>query len=129
MSIKIFGFVICVLLALTVLKSFNGGISKTAAVVACLMLATFAVSLLQPAVDFINTLSSRVGFDNKYLEIIMKCTALCFLGSFTTNLCRDSGESTLAFTTEFACRCSIVVLTVPIYIDVLGWIIKLWENI
>lgn len=129
MIFKAFAFIICVLLVLMVVKPFNANVSKAIIIIAGAMLTIVGINHLTPVFSFVSSLSQKIGFDNSYLEIIIKCTAICFLGSFASQLCKDSGEGTLAHSAEFICRCTVISLTLPIYIDVFNWIIKLWENI
>ena len=93
------------------------------------IIAITSVNYIVPAIELIKKLSESSGFNNKYLEILLKCTAVCFLGNFTSNLCRDNGENTLVFSTEFVCKCTVIILSLPIYTDVIDWMTKLWQNI
>ena len=125
---KFFAFVISSLVLIIILKQFNPSISRFLVITVSVILALSSIEFMQPAIDFVKTLSQNATFNNKYLEIILKCTAICFLGNFTSNLCKDNGENTLSFSTEFICRCSIIILSLPIYSDLLNWMLKLWEN-
>lgn len=129
MIIKVFIFIICASILVLILKSVGGNIYKPVSILACTMVAVTAVGYLHPTVNFITEIAEKTSFKNNYLEIIFKCTAVCFLGNFATNICRDSGDSSLAYSAEFICRCIIISMTLPIYIDVFNWILKLWENI
>ncbi len=128
MNIKIFLFIIVSLLLVVFLKQVNPSISKFLAFSICIILALSSIEFLAPAIDFVKTLSQKASFNNNYLKIILKCTAICFLGNFISNLCKDNGENTLSFSTEFICRCCVVVMSLPIYSDLLNWMLRLWEN-
>ena len=128
MNVRIFLYVIVSLILIVFLKPENPTFSKLLTVMVSAIVAVTSINHLIPVMDFIKKLSDNSGFDNKYLEIILKCTAICFLGSFTSNLCKDNGENALVFSTEFICRSTIIVLSLPIYIDVVNWMTKLWQN-
>ena len=128
MNIKIFAFIIVSLILVIFLKPVNPSISKLLVFSVCIILALSSIETLAYAINFIKALSQKANFNNIYLRIIIKCTAICFLGNFVSNLCKDNGENTLSFSTEFICRCCVVVMSLPIYSDLLNWMLRLWEN-
>ena len=89
----------------------------------------FVCTQLGSVIDFINTLASKAGIDEQYIGIILKCIGVCFLGDFAAGICRDCGENTLANNSEIVCKCSIIVIALPMYIDIFNLILKLWENV
>ena len=129
MSVKIFLYIITSLILIGILKPVNSNISRILTLVISVIIAITSVNYIVPAIELIKKLSESSGFNNKYLEILLKCTAVCFLGNFTSNLCRDNGENTLVFSTEFVCKCTVIILSLPIYTDVFDWMTKLWQNI
>lgn len=129
MSVKIFLYIITSLILIGILKPVNSNISRILTLVISVIIAITSVNYIVPAIELIKKLSESSGFNNKYLEILLKCTAVCFLGNFTSNLCRDNGENTLVFSTEFVCKCTVIILSLPIYTDVIDWMTKLWQNI
>ena len=129
MNLKIFLYIISSLILIGILKPVNANISRILTLVISVIIAITSVNYIVPAIELIKKLSESSGFNNKYLEILLKCTAVCFLGNFTSNLCRDNGENTLVFSTEFVCKCTVIILSLPIYTDVIDWMTKLWQNI
>ena len=126
--IKIISFIIASLFLSIVLKNSKSNLSVLVTVVAAVLLITLSINTLLPTIEFISSLSQKINFDNGYLKIILKCIAICYLGNFCSNLCKDSGESTLAYSSEIVCKCMVVSLSLPIYMDVFKWILKLWES-
>ena len=98
MNVRIILYVIVSLILIVFLKPENPTFSKLLTVMVSAIVAVASINHLIPVMDFIKKLSDNSGFDNKYLEIILKCTAICFLGSFTSNLCKDNGEPFAACT-------------------------------
>ena len=128
MNIKFFAFIFISLVLVVILKQFNPSISKLLVFSVGIVLAITSINLLSPVLEFVISLSKKSSFNNRYLDIILKCTAICFLGNFTANLCKDNGENTLSFSTEFICRCSVILLSLPIYSDLLNWMLRLWGD-
>ena len=127
--IKIVSLIICALFACILLKSGKSTLTPFISIFVIVTVCSYSVVSLVPTIEFVKMLASQVNLNNNYLKIILKCVAICFLCNICTNICRDSGESTLAYSAEIACRFTVLSITLPIYIDIFNWIIKLWENI
>lgn len=125
---KILISVMCVLLITVILKNFKSSMSVPVVIAASVSLLLFSTTMLTAITDFIQTLTDKAGIDDTYIVIIFKCIGICLLGDFISGLCRDNGESALALNTEFVCKCSILVISLPVYADVFNMILKLWEN-
>ena len=127
--IKIMLLIVCALMLVTVLKSVKSGVSVFLLIFITAAVFTFVCTQLGGVIDFINTLASKAGIDEQYIGIILKCIGICFLGDFAAGICRDCGENTLANNSEIVCKCSIIVIALPMYIDIFNLILKLWENV
>ena len=127
--IKIMLLIICSLMLVTILKSVKSGMSVFLLIFVTAAVFIFVCTQLGGVIDFINTLASKAGIDKQYIGIILKCIGVCFLGDFAAGICRDCGENTLANNSEIVCKCSIIVIALPMYIDIFNLILKLWENV
>lgn len=127
--IKIMLLIICSLMLVTILKSVKSGMSVFLLIFVTTAVFIFVCTQLGGVIDFINTLASKAGIDEQYIGIILKCIGICFLGDFAAGICRDCGENTLANNSEIVCKCSIIVIALPMYIDIFNLILKLWENV
>ena len=127
--IKIMLLIICSLMLVTILKSVKSGVSVFLLIFVTAAVFVFVCTQLGSVIDFINTLASKAGIDEQYIGIILKCIGVCFLGDFAAGICRDCGENTLANNSEIVCKCSIIVIALPMYMDIFNLILKLWENV
>ena len=128
-TIKIILLILCALILVTVLKSADSKISSLLLIFITVVVFAFICTQLQSVIEFINTLASKADIDGQYIGIILKCIGICFLGDFAAGLCRDCGEQTLANNSEIVCKCSILVVALPMYIDIFNLILKLWESV
>ncbi len=126
--VKFILIIIMSLLVSILLKSYKNGISALFVIAITVSLLICALSMIKPIIDFITTLTDKTGINDSYIKVILKCIGICILGDFTAGLCRDNGESSLALNAEFICKCSLLVISIPIYADVFNMIVKLWEN-
>lgn len=128
-TIKIILLIICALLLVTVLKSVKSNLSGLLLIFVSASVFIFVCTQLGSIVSFMRTLAQKAGIDEQYIGIILKCIGVCFLGDFAAGLCRDCGENTLANNSEIVCKCSIMVIALPMYIDIFNLILKLWESV
>lgn len=124
---KVLITVIITLIAGLLLKSYKSNISILLSIAVSVGLLVYTSTLIETIISFLNTLAGKVKIDNGYIVTILKCVGICLLGEFTSSLCKDCGETTLALNTEFMCKCTILLLSIPVYGDVFNMILKLMQ--
>ena len=97
------------------------------------MLVTAAVTLLLMAM-VLEQLSSVLeqlrgtmeltGLTGDYAAILFKAVGICLLTQLAGDVCRDSGESSIASKIELAGRAAILLTAIPLIQEVLAWA---WE--
>ena len=127
--IKAVLFIFCALFVCVILKNVKSSLPLFVSAFSSFAVCIFSLTIISPAVEFVDLLAQSVELNNDYLKIIFKCVAICFLCNICTNICKDTGENTLAYGAEVVCRFTIISVTLPIYMDVFNWIVKLWESI
>ncbi len=85
---------------------------KTAAAAAIL---TAVTAWLIPVVDRVEQLYESSGGEPYYLEILYKCLGICFLTQLAADICRDSGEGTLAVQAETAGKTALLAVSLPLF--------------
>jgi stage III sporulation protein AD len=60
-----------------------------------------------------------------YLQVLFKGVGLCLLTQLTADTCRDAGEHALAVKTEFAGKCFLLLLALPLFEQLLALITAL----
>ncbi len=73
-----------------------------------------------PVSDEINRLIGMSGLDSSYAEVLIKTIGICILGKFTTDLCNDNGYTSLGSKIEFASRLSVLIISLPLYGNVIN---------
>lgn len=128
MIIKVFAFIICTLLLSVILKSVKSDFSMITSLLGSIIVLSLAIITLSPTITFILSLSERVSFNDQYMEIIFKSVVISLLGGLTSEMCKENGQNVLAQSTDIICKCTLLSLTLPIYIDVFNLILKLWKK-
>ncbi|SHJ49147.1 stage III sporulation protein AD [Paramaledivibacter caminithermalis] len=96
-------------------------ISIAAGVVIFLLMISKLASIL----EVIHELTNKLDIEVIYLKSIFKIIGIAYITEFGAQVCRDTGESSIASKIEFAGKIIIMTLALPILLSVLNLIIKL----
>ncbi|MBP3706722.1 MAG: stage III sporulation protein AD, partial [Clostridia bacterium] len=72
-----------------------------------------------PSITAIGNIFKKSGVTSGYFLTALKALGIAYISSFAADTCRDSGQTALAAKAEFAGKCAIFILTVPIILNVL----------
>ena len=84
--------------------------------------ATITITLLYKIYPTVNTLTNifkKSGVTVGYFLTALKALGISYITSFAADSCRDAGQGALAAKAEFAGKCAIFVLTVPLIMNIL----------
>lgn len=95
------------------------GFSVLLLIAGAVSVLVFGLTRVQSVMDFLQTLESKTGLSSGYLAIVYKVIGICILGEFSVSVCADNHHQTLGKALEFACKCSVLALALPIFQDVL----------
>lgn len=90
--------------------------------------ATILFLLLGPmsaVVDTITTLSSKMGIDIAYIQLVIKVIGVAYLVQFAAETARDAGESSIASSIELAGKVCIFTMAAPVMMSLLDVVVKL----
>ena len=123
-------FAICIaavaatILAVT-LKRYNPEISMLLAIGAGVGIFVLVLSQIPQALSQISTLLSRAGMPLAYGQVLFKALGICFLCQFSSDACKDAGQSALACKVELAGKLMIVLLALPMLEDIVNTAVTL----
>ena len=89
-----------------------GVMIKTAAA-AAIMAAV--ISGLVPVLERVEAMYSETGGNSEYLTVLLKSLGICFLTQLAADICRDSGEGTLASQAETAGKTALLIIALPLF--------------
>ncbi len=119
--------VIAGLLLYLLLKGFNERFAIFASVAGAIMIIFYVSTKLTSVFTFVQHLAEQAGVQNDYFKVVLKGLAVCYLGEFTASACKDCGQSGWCDKVELACRCTLLVLSIPLFEDFLQVIVGLLE--
>lgn len=107
------------------LKRYNPEISMLLAIGAGVGIFVLVLSQIPQALSQISTLLSRAGMPLAYGQVLFKALGICFLCQFSSDACKDAGQSALASKVELAGKLMIVLLALPMLEDIVNTAVTL----
>lgn len=89
-----------------------------------LLLMAMVLEQLSPVLEQLRSTMELTGLTGDYAAILFKAVGICLLTQLTGDVCRDSGESSIASKIELAGRAAILLTAMPLIQEVLAWA---WE--
>lgn len=89
-----------------------------------LLLMAMVLEQLSPVLEQLRNTMELTGLTGDYAAILFKAVGICLLTQLAGDVCRDSGESSIASKIELAGRAAILLTAMPLIQEVLAWA---WE--
>ncbi len=117
------GAAICALCA----AAFGALLKKTNRELSLLLTAGAAALLLLWAIEGLTPLFTQLeglmrGEAGRFWKVMLKTVGIALMGQFAGHICKDAGESALAFTVELSARAAILLAAFPLLTELLGYI-------
>ena len=109
------------------LKGINERFAVFITVAGAVLILVYVLTKLSSVFSFIQHLANSAGINNSYFEVVIKGLAVCYLGEFTVSSCKSCGQNGWGEKVELACRCTLLVLAIPLFEDFLEIILGLLE--
>lgn len=82
---------------------------------ACCAVIFFSVlSKIQEIMVYIEHLADFVHVDTLYMDVILKMIGITYLSEFTSSICRDAGDASIASQIQVLAKLSILALGMPV---------------
>lgn len=113
---------VCAVLFGTLLKKSNREYALLASAGACVVLFLSILNGLSPLISQLRGLAEGFHFSGEILPIVCKAVGIALMGELASRLCRDAGESALAYTVEVAEKAAILTLALPLILKVFEYL-------
>lgn len=87
--------------------------------VTVIIIFTFSIEKLAAVFAFLESIYGSITYGKTFFPIIIKVLMVAYIADFTAQLCRDSGEGTIAGKVELAGKIIIFYLAIPILVAIL----------
>lgn len=109
--------VLALLILVAFLAVFLNGYNSTAAMLTVIATTAIVLVLLLktvfPAVTMLSSLFELGGNGKDYFTLALKALGIAYISNFAADVCRDFGQNSIAAKAEFAGRCAIFIISVP----------------
>lgn len=118
--ISICGIAIVASVSAIALKKNAPETSVVIAIAAGVIIFLSILSDITPFVNEVYKLVNSSGMSTEYGEILLKTVGICLVCQFTSDSCRDAGQSSLATRVELAAKVTVVIISIPLFEKVLS---------
>ena len=87
-----------------------------------LLIMGFSLNKLNGIVRSVNQIQSYIGMEESHYLILIKIVGITYLSEFASDICRDTGHSSVGSFIELAGKLSIMALSMPIILALLDMI-------
>lgn len=84
-------------------------------IAAAIAVMSAVISGLAPVLEELCSLYERSGAESEYMEILLKSLSVCYLTCLASDICRDSGENSLAVQAETAGKTALLIISLPLF--------------
>ncbi len=77
---------------------------------------------VNPLLELVKELNEAAESSAEYLSVVLKAAAACYVTQLASDCCRDSGETAIASRIDFAGRIAVLLISVPLFENLLGLI-------
>lgn len=109
---------ICVILLLVV-KHSKSDIAPVVRICITILFSGILIGMVAPIVKFTTANMSGI-YLGDYGKIVMKALGVVILTQFCSQICRDSGEATVASDVEAVGKIELLLLSLPLFEEIFG---------
>ena len=110
------------------LKKYAPETSVVIVVAAAAAILLSVLSQITPIIHELNSLLSKAQLNASYGEVLLKTIGICLECQFTSDACRDAGQSAIASKVELAAKTTIVILSLPLLEGLITVVSSLLQN-
>ena len=118
--LRIAAVLIIIAVFILLIKSHRAEIGILITVGAATVILLLVFGEVVPAISRLKTLFEKSGVDAEYFTVVLKSLGIAYITGFAADTCRDFGFSSLAAKAEFAGRCAILIISLPLLTEILN---------
>ncbi|MGE5328413.1 MAG: stage III sporulation protein AD [Deltaproteobacteria bacterium] len=122
---KVIGIGLMAVTSAAIIKPQRPELSMQITLAAGITIFILIITQLSSVIDIMNLFAQKAGIQPEFLKTVIKITGIAYLTEFAASICKDSGESALAYKMEFAGKIIIIALAVPIFAAVLNLLVRI----
>ena len=125
-SFKICAIGIVFALICVLIKNYRGEFLIPTRLASIIIIFGIVVALSSPIIKFLYGIMGQT-LPVEYIEIILKTLAIAYMTQISSEMCRESGESSIALCIETVGKIEIVILSLPLINNIISMSRELLE--
>ncbi len=125
MIFSIFGISLLAVSICVILRKTNPEFSLLISLVASILIFLIIFSNFSPILNLINRCVNEFNLNNVYIITILKTLGICYIAQIASETCKDCGFSSISSKVELAGKIAIILLSLPMFEDLIKIIEKL----
>lgn len=110
--------VICVIL-IALIKAYKPEFTIEAVLCASLLLLFYIIGSIQHSFTYLADIYDQLSYGKTYFPIILKALGIAYVTEFTSAICQDAGEKSIAGKVELAGKIAIFFVALPVFTSLL----------
>lgn len=123
--LKIAALALSAVILIVLVKNYKPEFGIFVAIGCSVLILYFLVDSLKYAFAYMSQLYDKLEYGKTYFPIIIKVLAIAYITEFTSQLCKDAGESSIASKVELAGKVIIFCVAIPVFISILNLVEQL----
>lgn len=118
LTVSAFALTVCA--CAVVLSEWNKTVSMLAAAFGAAAITLYAIIHFSPFISQIGSLAD-IGDTGNYFGILVKAAGICAAAGIASDICKDSGQASLAGRVDAAGRLCLVAVSLPLFSQLLSY--------
>ena len=106
----------CVLIV--VVKEYRPEFALIITIVAGVVVLPLILTRFSAVLTELKTISQKAGIKTEYMVIMLKGLGICYLTQFSSDMCRDFGQTSLASKIELSGKITLAALSIPLLLSI-----------
>lgn len=81
---------------------------------ACIIIFFYSAARLSDVLEVVNLVGGYASINNTYLSLLLKILGIAYIAEFASDICRDSGYSSIANQIQIFGKLTVLSLSLPI---------------
>ncbi len=124
--LKLCMIALLILTSTTVIRTWRSDFLPLIRIAAVVLFGSLLIASVAPLLSLVTSLGGGAGA-SQYVTVILKGLGIVLLVQITSDICRDSGEATLAGHIEIVGKLELLLLCIPLIEEILATAKKLLE--
>lgn len=122
--LKIIGIGFASLIITIILKEYKKEYAIYSSLIGGAIIILLSMDTLKEIINFIKKLSID-GYNYEFINLLLKVTGIAILTEYAVNICKDTGENSIANKIDFGGKIIIISLSIPVISNSLSTLTRL----